>query len=337
MPSEGRVCRKRILTHFGDDLRSCTRIVETQLPPPSAQQVLIRNIYAGVNGIYDLAMSRNAIDYLTIALPADMGIETVGVVEEVGRDVQTLRVGDVVASWHVGRGYRDHHVTEVRSVFKVPEISPAYLGLFPTGLSGMVGIEQVGELARGETVLVTAAAGGMGHVVVQVAKNAGNHVIGVCSSDHKCSIVADLGCDRVINYRSEDLGAILKTEYPQGLDIIYDMVGGELYDVLLDHLAVRGRMVISGMAAETALGPIPVQQPRPGHKLYFKSASIRGFVYPHFKDVEADAVRRLLEAHQSGKIKVLLDPTSFKGLESVPDAVDYLLTGQNIGKVVVEL
>lgn len=329
--------RKFILTHFGENFRACTSIVETPWRDPSENEVVVKNMIAGVNGVYDFNMMRNAVDYIKIELPADLGIETVGRIVALGRNVKGYKEGDAVATWKVGNGYRDFQVTDVNRLYKIREASPEILTLIPTGVSGMVGLERVGEMKSGETIAVSAAAGGLGHIVVQVAKRAGNHVIGLAGSEDKCALLRKLGCDRPINYRTEDIGQILKTEYPRGLDIAYDSVGGATFDALLDNLAVKGRLVISGYTSEVGKPPQTVTAPRPWTKLYFKSASIRGFINPHFQEFWPDAAHRLLDAHYSGGITVLVDPTAFIGLESIPDAVDYLMAGKNSGKVVIRL
>jgi hypothetical protein len=106
-----------------------------------------------------------------------------------------------------------------------------------------------------EVVLVTAAAGGTGHIAVQLAKLAGNHVIGTCSSEAKAQLLRELGCDREINYRTEDLDRVLKQEYPKGINLVFDCVGKEVFDTCVDNLAVRGRLVAIGFISEYAKNP----------------------------------------------------------------------------------
>lgn len=88
-------------------------------------------------------------------------------------------------------------------------------------------------MTKGETILVTAAAGGAGQIAVQLAKQAGNHVIGTCSNEEKVAMLKAMGCDRVINYKTEDFGNVLKTEYPRGVDIVFESVGGEFFNICL--------------------------------------------------------------------------------------------------------
>jgi NADPH-dependent curcumin reductase CurA len=329
--------RKFILTKFGEDFRACTAIVEEQWRDPGDGEVVVKNILAGVNGVYDVNMMRNAVDYIKIDVPTDLGIETVGRVAAVGPGVKTVKEGDAVATWKVGNGYRDYQVIAADRLYPIREPSAEILTLIPTGVSGMVGLERIGELKSGEVIAVSAAAGGLGHIVVQLAKRAGNHVIGLAGTDEKCAIIKNLGCDRAINTAREDVDAVLKAEYPKGLDIAYDSVGGKIFDALVDNLAIRGRLVISGYTSEVGKPLQTVTAGRPWTKLYFKSASIRGFINPHFQEFWPDAAHRLLTQFYAGDLRVLVDPTPFKGLEAVPDAVAYLMAGKNRGKVVVTL
>ena len=207
----------------------------------------------------------------------------------------------------------------------------------PTGISGLVGIEQVGELKSGETVAISAAAGGLGHIIVQVAKKAGNHVIGLCGSDDKAARLRQIGCDRVINYRTENVDEVLKQEYPRGIDIAYDSVGGAIFDAFVDNLAVKGRLVISGYTSEVGKPWEQITAPRIYQKLYFRSASVRAFINQHYESFHPEAANRLIGMYQRKELEVFVDPVPFVGLEDVPNAVQHLLSGKNLGKVVVKL
>ncbi|MEQ8507640.1 MAG: zinc-binding dehydrogenase [Rhodospirillaceae bacterium] len=332
-----RISRKLIMTKYGDDFAACTQIVDAEIGEPGPGEVLVRNVYAGVNGVYDLNMVRDAVSYISYTPPTDMGIEVVGRIEKLGPGVSNFEVGDCVATWKVGTGYRDYQIAETSRLYKVPEASPEILCLMPTGISGMVGIEQVGEMKSGETVAVSAAAGGLGHIIVQLAKKAGNHVIGLCGSDEKADRLKQIGCDRTINYRREDVSDVLKREYPKGLDIAYDSVGGAIYDAFVDNLAIKGRLVISGYTSEVGKPWEQITGPRLYQKLYFRSASVRAFINPHFEAFHPDAAERLIGMYQRDELTVFVDPVSFVGLEDVPGAVQHLLSGKNLGKVVVKL
>ncbi len=107
------------------------------------------------------------------------------------------------------------YVTVSDNITVVPEPKPEYIALFGTsGLTASIGLMESAKLVKGETVLVTAAAGGVGHIAAQWAKLNGCHVIATCSSESKEKFLKQLGCDRIINYKKEDLDQVLKTEYP---------------------------------------------------------------------------------------------------------------------------
>jgi NADPH-dependent curcumin reductase CurA len=187
-----------------------------------------------------------------------------------------------------------------------------------------------------EVILVTAAAGGTGHIAVQLAKLAGNHVIGTCGSEQKVALLKKLGCDRIINYRIENLDHVLKSEYPKGINLVFDCVGKQVFDTCVENLAIRGRLIVVGFISEYGKSVEEHMQPRIYHKLFWKAASVRGFLMPLYQEYAAEARVRLLELFYSGKLKVAIDPTQFQGIESIPTAVEYLLSGQNCGKVVVK-
>jgi NADPH-dependent curcumin reductase CurA len=329
--------RKLVIHTLTGDFRSSTGVVEQASAAPGPGQVLVRNRFAGCNAIFDKNLCRNGIRYVNVVPPYDMGIEAVGHVVAVGTGVSGWQPGDAVATTRLGSGYREYQLAEAARLVRVREATPQVLTLVPTGISAMVGLERIGELRGGETVAVSAAAGGLGHMVVQIAKLAGCHVIGLTGADDKVALLQGLGVDRVVQYRRENLQHVLASEYPRGIDIAYDSVGGEIFDTFLENLAMRGRLVISGHTSDFDQPIEHVSHPRIYRKLYWKSASVRGFQNQAFPEFFDDAARRILELYYAGRLKVLVDPTPFVGLERCADAVEYLLAGRNAGKVVVTL
>jgi NADPH-dependent curcumin reductase CurA len=329
---------RKIEVHaFAEGFRAATRVAEETLPDPGPGQVLVRNLYAGVNGFFDTCAARNELPSVPLAPPFDAGVEAVGHVLAVGPGVSGLGPGDAVSTWRFGTGYREHQLADVRDVWKVREASPAVVAIRPTGISALVGLEQAGGLSSGEVVAVSGAAGGLGHFAVQVAKRAGNHVIGICGGPEKAGIARRLGCDRVIDYRREDVRETLAREYPRGVDLAFDSAGGAVLDAFVDALAPRGRLVMTGWSSELGQGGRRLDHAGVLAKLYWKAASIRGFQNPLYHEFKDDATRRLLDWHERGELTVLVDPTPFQGLERVADAVEHLLSGRSRGKVVVRL
>ncbi|HKZ74861.1 MAG TPA: zinc-binding dehydrogenase [Steroidobacteraceae bacterium] len=332
-----RAYRKIVIDRLAGDFRGSTRIVETPWIEPGAGEVVVRNLHAGCNAVFDANLCRNTLRYVEVAPPFDMGIESVGEVVATGPGVTGFCVGDPVATSRLGTGYREYQVAEVARLYRVREPSPEILTLIPTGISALVALERVAEMRTGETVAVSAAAGALGHIVAQLAKRAGNRVIAITGSEAKAQRLRAFGFDRIVNYRAESLRDALAREYPRGLDIAYDSVGGELFDTLLDHLAMRGRLIVSGHTADFDRPPEDVPHPRVYHKLYWKSASVRAFLNPMFREFFDDAARRILDLYYAGELRVLVDPTPFVGLESVADAVEHVLSGRSSGKVVIRL
>lgn len=329
--------RKIVIARLAGEFRASTEIVAEPWRDPGPGEVAIRNAFAGVNAVFDKNLCRNTIRYVDVVPPRDMGIESVGHVVAVGEGVDGPAVGDPVATVALGHGFREYHVIEASRCIRVREASPEILALIPSGISALVGLRHVAELASGETVAVSAAAGGLGQFVVQLARLAGNHVIGVTGSAAKAAALRRLGCDRVVDYREEDLRDVLAREYPRGVDIAWDSVGGAIFDTFLDHLAMRGRLVVSGHTSDFDRPEEDVPAPRIYHKLYWKSASVRGFQNPAFPEHFAEAAREILELYHLGRLQVLIDPRAFRGIGSVADAEEHLLAGGNVGKVVVAL
>lgn len=325
--------RKVIAATFNKNFREAAQIVEVDMKPPGTHELIVRNHYAGVNAT-DVNISAGI--YTPNAIPPiDLGAEMVGEVVAVGDKVTDFKVGDTVVTTSLG-GYAEYVVTRARYAIRVPEATPEILALVASGVTASLGLKVTGDMKSGETVLVTAAAGGTGQFAVQLAKLAGNTVIGTCGSEDKAMLLKSLGCDRVVNYKTEDLGAVLKAEYPRGIDLIYESVGRAMFDTCVDNLAIRGRLVIIGYITEYLSTPEIVSSPRIYYKLLGKSASLRSMFLLHFFKQVPEHMTQLLDLYQLGKLQVAVDAKRFTGVEQVADAVEYLHSGQSAGKVVVQ-
>ncbi len=155
--------------------------------------------------------------------------------------------------------------------------------------------------------------------------------------DHKRkpNSLSNLAVRAVINYRTENLDEVLKKEYPNGVDLVYESVGRELFDICVDNLAVRGRLVIVGYISEYISELESVTQARIYNKLLWKSASLRGFLFSHYAEHIPQHQSRLLELFYARKIKSAVDQTEFRGIQSIVSAVEFLHSGKNCGKVIV--
>ena len=326
--------KKLIATKLTTDFRDAAEIVEETIPDLKPHEVLIRNVYAGINAT---DVNITAGRYQPGAKPPiELGAEAAGIVEEVGSEVRHLAPGDAVVTSTLGGGYREYNVVRASNALPVDEPSPEALSIMVSGLTASIALEEVGDMSSGETVLVTAAAGGTGQYAVQLAKRAGNHVIGTCGSERKMELLDELGCDHPINYNEEDVGDVLQSEYPSGVNLVYEGVGGELFDTCVNALARYGRLLSIGYVSEYKTGAEKVSSERIYTKLLPKSASIRGFFLPHYAESFAEHMTRLMKLVQSGALHVSIDETVFEGIDAIPDAVEYLHTGESRGKVVVK-
>ena len=328
--------RRIVISRIGASFRNCTEIVSAPLRTPGSGELLIRNHFAGVNGVYDQMMCLDRVEHTKVVPPAETGVEAVGVIEACGPGVADFRPGDAVATMVVGTAYRDWNLCRADDAIPVPAASPEVLALIPSGVSALVALEQVAGMRGDETVCITAAAGGLGNILVQLAVNAGNHVVAICGSDDKAARLTNLGAARVIQYRREDVAQVLANEYADKLDLVLDSVGGALFDALVDNLAPLGRLVVCGYTSDRVPTEI-VEEERVYTRLYWKAASIRGFMNYRFAEHAPDARARLLRMLDAGEVRPLIDDMAFNGLDSVADAVERLLAGDNTGKVVVDL
>ena len=325
--------RKLVATTLSSDFREAAEIVEEDVPAPGPHEVLVQNRYAAVNAT-DVNISAGRYEQDGDP-PIDLGVEAAGTVVATGDEVRQLEPGDAVVTSTLGGGYREYHLVHESNALHVPEATPEALSIMVSGLTASIALSEVGDLRHDETVLVTAAAGGTGQYAVQLAKQAGNHVVGTCGTDEKAAFLEELGCDRPVNYRSEDVGAVLAEEYPEGIDLIYEAVGGALFDVCVEHLARHGRLLSIGYVSEYEDGPETVDRERIYTSLIAKSAAIHGFFLPHFAEHFGPHVKKLMRMQRSGVLDVRIDDRVFEGVEAVPDAVDYLQSGESMGKVVV--
>jgi len=325
--------KKLVATTFSTDFRKAATVVEDEIPDPGPQEILVRNKYAAVNAT-DVNISAGRYE-AGAELPLDLGVEAAGIVVEAGDEVRHLERGDAVVTSSLGGGYREYNVVHASNAIQVPQPSPEALSIMVSGLTASIALEEVGNLGHDETVLVTAAAGGTGQYAVQLAQQAGNHVVGTCGTEEKVSFLEKLGCDRPIQYRDEDVAGVLAEEYPDGVDLVYESVGGELFDTCVEALGHRGRLLSIGYVSEYKDGPEPVTDERIYTTLIAKSASIRGFFLPHFAEHFRSHMNKLLRQYRGGTLDIAIDDNVFEGVEAVPDAVEYLQSGESVGKVVV--
>lgn len=253
-----------------------------------------------------------------------------------------FKEGEVIAC---STGWQDYSVQSgdqsgllVKTLQKVnkPQ-APLYLHLGILGssaFSAYFGLLDIGKPQAGETVVVSSAAGGVGSIVCQIAKIKGCKVIGIAGGSDKCQWLKDyLGVDETIDYKNDDIEQKLKTFCPKGIDIYFDNVGGEILDLALKNIAIKGRAVICGMISTEYHEP-PLPGPRYYYNVIYKRAKMEGFfVWDYFNQFE-EAEQELIGWYFQGKLKSTEDV--FKGLENAPNALQAMFDGRGSGIKVVE-
>ncbi|APE10490.1 NADP-dependent oxidoreductase [Rhodococcus pyridinivorans] len=239
--------------------------------------------------------------------------------------------GDRIRGGHL---WQTHHVVPGDCVQPVEHDNPLEeLGLL--GMPGMVawcGI-RVADLRPDETFVVSAAGGAIGMLAGQLAKAAGARVIGIASGEKASYVVDSLGFDAAIDRRATDVGSELDRLCPDGIDVYFENVGGDVGRAVFDRLRDHGRYIVCGMAGEYN-GPEPQAGP-PMRPVLRKRLRIEGFVvYDHFDDLP-EFRSQIREVHHSGEIHYRYETVS--GLAAAPSALGRLLRGENRGKIVVEL
>ncbi|KAL0803864.1 PREDICTED: zinc-binding alcohol dehydrogenase domain-containing protein 2-like [Brassica oleracea var. oleracea] len=329
---------EKIIVHtLSHNFRNATRNVRTPLRLPiGPHQVLLKIIYAGVNASDVNFSSGRYFSGGSPKLPFDAGFEGVGLIAAVGESVKNLQVGTPAAVMTFG-AYAEYMIVSSKHVLPVPRPDPEVVAMLTSGLTALTALEKAGQMKSGETVLVTAAAGGTGQFAVQLAKLAGNKVIATCGGSEKAKLLKELGVDRIIDYKAEDIKTVLKKEFPKGVDIIYESVGGRMFDLCLNALAVYGRLIVIGMISQYQgeKGWQPANYPGLCEKILAKSQTVAGFFLVQYSQLWKQNLDKLFHLYSLGKLKVGIDQKKFIGLNAVADAVEYLHSGKSTGKVVV--
>jgi NADPH-dependent curcumin reductase CurA len=236
-------------------------------------------------------------------------------------------------------GWQEYAIVPANRVLPVTVRGPlshhmSVLGI--TGLTAYHGMLDVGRPQKGETVVVSAAAGATGSVAAQIARIVGARVIGVTGSDDKNRLLErDLGFDATVNHRSEKLRDDLAAACPNGIDVYFDNVGGRVLEAVLPLMRTHGRVVCCGAVSQyDSAAPAPGPAGVPG-QLIVKRLRMEGFLVSDFIGEWAKAQEQLAAWVAAGDLKVLEDVV--EGLESAPRALVGILAGDNVGKRMVRV
>ena len=257
-----------------------------------------------------------------------------------GRVVQSKNPAFAVGDHVYGMlGVQQFAVNAGKGLTKVdPKLAPLPVYLGTLGMPGMTayfGLLDIGKPKEGDTVVVSGAAGAVGMVVGQIAKIKGCRVVGIAGGQEKCQyVVRDLGFDAAIDYKAEDVRKSLHTHCPDGINVYFDNVGGDILEAALANLARGARIVICGAISQyCATGP--VKGPSNYLSLLVNRASMTGMVVFDYADRYAVAGREMAGWMAAGKLKTR--EHIVEGLETFPDTLLQLFKGENTGKLVLKI
>jgi len=331
MKNKAILLSQRPMHDIDDDTFSCE---EREIPELSPNEIQVQNAFISL----DPAMRPWVHDKPNYLPPVEIGaVMRAGAVGTVtASNHPDFNRGDVVQGMF---GAQTVYVGVPMGVTKVDtSIAPmdAYLGgLGGTGLAAYFGILKVGELRAGDKVLVSTAAGAVGHVVVQIAKLKGASVVGIAGGPDKCrTVVEDFGASACIDYKSESVADRLPDLFPDGIDVYFDNVGGEMLEAALDNLAPRARIVICGAIGEYS-NLDEVHAPRNYLNLIGPGAKMQGLLNMHWADHFAEARRDLAAWSSDGSLT--FNTQIEHGIERFPEVLQMLFAGKNIGKLILKI
>jgi NADPH-dependent curcumin reductase CurA len=310
-------------------------LVENAVPDLKESEVLVRTVYLSLDPTNRTWMN-DAEGYLPpVGLGEVMRGLTLGVVEDTRSE--KFKAGDVVMP--ISGGWADYAVAPeagLRPVHRAPGLpltaNMSVLGM--TGLTAYFGVTDVLKAKAGETIVISAAAGAVGSIAGQVAKQRGCRVIGIAGGPQKCAWLTDeLGFDAAIDYKNEDVGDALDRLAPDGIDLNFENVGGDIMIAVFNRLKVHGRMAVCGLVSSYNATRMP---PSPNFgRIITHRLNIQGFLVLDYAHRAREMVAEMGPWLADGKIqwKVHVDD----GLEGAVQSLNRLFTGDHDGKLLVRV
>jgi NADPH-dependent curcumin reductase CurA len=297
-------------------------------------EVLVRNIYLSLDPA-NRGWIREGPSYVEpVAIGDVMRGLTIGVVEESRND--RFAAGDIVSGTVGWQDYAISDGSDQRVIDPGPLPMTAFLGLFGmVGLTAYFGLLDVGRPKAGETLVVSGAAGAVGSIAGQIGKIVGCRVVGIAGSDAKCAwLTDDLGFDAAINYKTENVARKLHKHCPDGIDVIFETVGGEILDAELLWINNYARVAVCGLisgynSSERQPGPSAFPM------VLIRRARVEGFIVIDYLNRTGEAIAKLSEWYAEGRLKYKVDV--YDGLETAPENINRLFDGSHDGKLIIKV
>ncbi|CAN5235545.1 NADP-dependent oxidoreductase [soil metagenome] len=309
------------------------KLTEAAVPEPKDGEALLRVRYISLDAANRAWM--HGATYRA-AVEANTVMAGGGIAEVVASKDASLVPGDIVFG---DTGWQDYAAVPAKHLSKMPRMEPMTHLLSVYGIAGLTayfGLLDVGKPKAGETVVVSAAAGSVGSIVGQIAKIKGCRVVGIAGGKDKCHwLTSELGFDAAVDYKDGAIFKALKAAAPNGIDVYFDNVGGEILEACLAQMNLHGRIACCDAisqydGAPSATGPRGV----PG-LIVVKRLTMQGFIVMDYMKQRDTALAELQGWVASGKLKVQEDVID--GLENTPAALIGLLAGENRGKRMIRV
>jgi NADPH-dependent curcumin reductase CurA len=309
------------------------RIVDVPLTKPAAGEVLVKNDWLSLDPYMRGRMS-DAKSYVpSVQIGEVMVGQTAGTVVE-SQD-PAFRPGDAVVAPSGWQLYATLKAKALRRIDAKRAPASYYLGVLGMpGMTAWFGLTEVGKPKPGETLVVSAASGAVGSVVGQLARIMGARAVGIAGGKAKCDyVVNELGFDACVDYRAGDVAARLREACPDGVDVDFENVGGELLDTVLGAMNRHGRVVICGLIAEyNATEPYGYKRLR---SILVNRIRMQGMIVFDWEARYGEAIEALAGYYAAGKLKTR--ESIVEGLDNAPRGLIGLLKGENFGKQLVKL
>lgn len=311
------------------------KFTEEEIPEPETNEILLKTNYVSVDPYLRGRMSdaKSYVAPFELHKPISSGI----VAEVVASNHNSFKKGDLVSGLLEWKEYQTSTGAGLVKIDDSKAPQSAFLGILGmTGLTAYLGFTEIGKPQKGETVVVSGASGAVGSVVGQIAKIMGCRVVGIAGSDEKVELLTQkFGFDHAINYNTtENMAAAIAEACPQGVDIYFDNVGGDISDAVLPQINKFARIIICGAISVYNHTSVPKSisvQPF----LVKNSALMQGFIVNDYADKFPDAMHQLSSWLAEGKLTY--SETIVEGFQQIPQAFIDLFDGKNKGKMIVKI
>lgn len=323
----------------GEPNEDTLRLETSEIPTPAKNQMLLRNVFLSL----DPYMRGRMSDAPSYAAPVEIGGVMVGgtVAQVVSSNIEAYSEGDWVVAFGGWQDYALSDGTGVINMGKAPQNPSWALGVLGMpGITAWAGLTQIGTPKAGETLVVAGASGPVGATVGQIGKILGLRVVGIAGGAEKCSHVTDtLGFDACIDYKAPSFADDLKQAVPDGIDIYFENVGGDVFDAVLPLLNASARIPLCGLISQYNATSLPDGPDRMNYlmgQILRKRITMRGFiVFDDFGHLYPEFSKQMTGWVKEGKIKYREE--MIDGLEQAPSAFIGLLRGEAFGKRVIKI